>query len=299
MAGKKLPKFKSEDWLTKAKDLPLTFYKRMEVWLSDRPECAVVDFINTEIEIWEQDLKEPFTVGSYWDRYEKIIKDYILFIKNKRPFIENVKIINVSKLDYTPRKLREIVIELTELKGYERPSTFLNEHLDIVKSLDDFEFLCDFYLNIHSICKENIDLFWSEGHKKDISNWLKSAPINTNVFDETWIKTTEKKEAISKGLTMKQIALIYYYKGQAITRDNSNFIAIQHGHNSGEALFQKYSYYTSSANRKGKTNPFTPKKMENKIALLESVINHLPEQQSSLARDELNILVTLYKNEFQ
>ena len=55
-----------------------------------------------------------------------------------------------------------------------------------VKEFRDFEFECDFFLNVHYICQENTDLFWSDAQKKDISNWLRKAKIITNVFNSTW-----------------------------------------------------------------------------------------------------------------
>ena len=106
-----------------------------------------------------------------------------------------------SKLDFTKDKLKIIILQLANLNGYEQPSTYLNELLDEIKQFDSFEFECDFFLNIHYLCVENIDKFWSECHRKDISKWLKKAPIITDVFETTWktvmpepISTTETKQ---------------------------------------------------------------------------------------------------------
>jgi len=73
-------------------------------------------------------------------------------------------------------------------------------------------------------------------------------------------------------LTINQIALKYVYSELQITRDNGNEIVKQYGHNSGEKLFQKFTYYSSTANRKGKPTPCSLIKLDNKIKLLESVI---------------------------
>ncbi|HEY5371013.1 MAG TPA: hypothetical protein VIJ75_18665 [Hanamia sp.] len=110
-----------------------------------------------------------------------------------------------SKLEFTKDKLRATVLELANLNGYENPSTYLDELLQDVEQFNDFEFKCNFFLNIHCLCKENIEKFWSEGHRKDISTWFKKAhfnpqktirvetldngkpnPINVDLFSTTW-----------------------------------------------------------------------------------------------------------------
>jgi len=102
-----------------------------------------------------------------------------------------------NKLDFTKDKLRRIILELAALNGYEKPSTYLDELLDEVKRFNDFDFESNFFLNVHHLCKENNDKFWSQSHKQDISNWLKRSRIATDVFDTTWENSTPSPE-ISK-----------------------------------------------------------------------------------------------------
>jgi hypothetical protein len=97
-------------------------------------------------------------------------------------------------------------------------------------------------------------------------------------------------------LSISQVALIFCYEGKIITRENGNQIAKEYGHNSGEKLFQKFTFYSSAQNRKGKPSPATPKKFQNKITLLESVIEKLSKEAKSRATDELNTLKTLFSN---
>ena len=73
-------------------------------------------------------------------------------------------------------------------------------------------------------------------------------------------------------LSINQIALKYAYEGLQITRENGNKIAKDYGYNSGEKLFQRFTYFSSSANRKGKPKLCTPKTLDNKIKLIESII---------------------------
>ena len=100
-------------------------------------------------------------------------------------------------------------------------------------------------------------------------------------------------------LTINQIALKYVYELLQITRENSKEIARKYGHNSGEKLFQRFTYYSSTANRKGKPIPCTPKKLDNKIKLIESVIELLPTDKQERAKDEVSILKEIYEAEYQ
>lgn len=100
-------------------------------------------------------------------------------------------------------------------------------------------------------------------------------------------------------LKINQIALKYAYEGLQITRENGNEIAKKYGHNSGEKLFQRFTYYSSSTNRKGKPTPCTPKKLDNKIKLIESIIELLPTDKQGRAKDEVSILKKIYDAEYQ
>ena len=100
-------------------------------------------------------------------------------------------------------------------------------------------------------------------------------------------------------LKIDQIALKYVYEGLQITRENGNEIAKQYGHTSGEKLFQRFTYYLSTANRKAKPDLCTPKKLKNKIKLIESVIELLPIDKQARAIDEVAILNKIYEAEYQ
>jgi hypothetical protein len=100
-------------------------------------------------------------------------------------------------------------------------------------------------------------------------------------------------------LKIDQIALKYVYEGLQITRVNGNDIAKEHGHNSGEKLFQRFTYFSSSANRKGKPNLCTPRTLDNKIKLIESIIELLPTDKQERAKDEASILKKIYEAEYQ
>lgn len=121
------------------------------------------------------------------------------------------------------------------------------------------------------------------------------------MFNELLLPPQQTETKTDK-LKVNQIALIHVYEGVQITRENAGEIAAKHGYtakNSGEGLFQDYTNYCSTANRKGKPTPCTPKKLKNKIELFESVVSHLSDNNKQRAIDEINILKTIFENEYQ
>lgn len=109
----------------------------------------------------------------------------------------------------------------------------------------------------------------------------------------------QKNDKQKPNLTIRQIALKYVYSEIQITRENGNKIAKEYGHNSGEKLFQHYSFYLSAANRKGKPQPCTPKRLKNKIELLQSVVEELPIDKQNRVKDEISILKRIQDAEYQ
>lgn len=106
----------------------------------------------------------------------------------------------------------------------------------------------------------------------------------------------QKKEKLS----LPQIALIHIYTGRQITRDNGKEIANQYGwtaKNSGEKLYQKFNKYFKPTDRKG--NEGTKLKNENKIKLIESVIELLPADKQNRAKDEVSILKNILETEYK
>ena len=129
-----------------------------------------------------------------------------------------------SKLDFTKDKLRVIVLELATLDGYQKPSTYLDEILNEIKQFNSFEFECDFFLNIHYLCKENADKFWSDAHRKDITQWLSKARIQTDVFKTTWDSfAKDKRYSLAKFYKNLQQAEKEIMKSQI--ENNGCFIA--------------------------------------------------------------------------
>lgn len=110
-------------------------------------------------------------------------------------------------------------------------------------------------------------------------------------------KTSQGKKI--KKLTQAQIALKSFYEGLLITRENAHEIARKNGHQSGQRLYQLFSFYSSLTNRKAKPDNLTKKTFQNKIELFESVIELLENPHKQRAIDELKILKTIFENEFE
>jgi hypothetical protein len=125
--------------------------------------------------------------------------------------------------------------------------------------------------------------------------------FNTSIKEQPQNETLPPQPIVKQKpeLTINQIALKYVYELSQITRENSKEIARKYGHNSGEKLFQRFTYYSSTANRKGKPIPCTPKKLDNKIKLIESIIELLPTDKQERAKDEVSILKEIYEAEYQ
>lgn len=109
---------------------------------------------------------------------------------------------------------------------------------------------------------------------------------------EYWEQQLKQNNFINKRnnseLSISQIALKFVYLGKQITRENCKTIAQEYGYKSGEKLYQRFTYFSSPANRRGAES--TPKKHQNKIDLIESVIKFLPEDKKQQAIEDVSKL---------
>ena len=182
------------------------------------------------------------------------------------------------------------------------------------------EFLMIFFVTLDTILKELFDYFNETDQNEFEAFEMKGIQVRSlsEAIDRVEPGQTKftlsnspsplpKEEAIplqpvtkqKPEFTIKQIALIHVYSGEQITRKNCDHIIKKYGHNSGESLFQKFTFFTSGANRKGRPTPCTPKKLQNKIALLESVLKHVPTEKQHRINDEVSVLKKIYEAEFQ
>lgn len=150
----------------------------------------------------------------------------------------------------------------------------------------------------------NIIETWSEEYRYKIHNGKKNRTFDN--FLEECKCLSEKSRSLkilqpeleNKKLNISQIALKYVYDGIQITRQNGNKIIESFGYKSGEKLFQKYTFFLSKANRKGKPKDCTAKKLQNKIELIESVIPLILPNNIEDAKEDILALKKILENEY-
>ncbi len=130
--------------------------------------------------------------------------------------------------------------------------------------------------------------------KKKLQKLIKDIEKNNNKSTSTRLQ----KEKGSKTPTIKEIALYYVYKGELITKENCKEKVKKYGHNSGDALYNHYTFFSNTNNRKSKPHPYTKKKLENKITLLENVCKMLDTHLKKKVLDEIKILNHHLDNDF-
>lgn len=107
--------------------------------------------------------------------------------------------------------------------------------------------------------------------------------------DESKQTVIETEQKIKHKFTLRQIALICFYNGTPIARNNSNDIAKKFGYISGEKLYQYYIFYSSRLNRINED--ISKIKTNNKLLLIESIIPELnSEKAKKQAQDEYDTL---------
>lgn len=231
-------------------------------------------------------MNREIVIAKYINAVEKIL---VAFHLNIEPENEDIAIVTLKTKEFT-NSLRELYLSNDENKDDKYKVIFdvINKaSFRIVKENFEINPLGTYWaVIIYNLELANSHI--SELHFKETDYYypfpkLEYTPHQTE---------TEK-------LKIEQIALKYAYEGIQITRENGNEIAKKYGHNSGEKLFQRFTYFLSSANRKAKPTPCTPRKLKNKIELFESVLNHLSENNKERAIDEIKILKTIYDNEYQ
>ena len=201
---------------------------------------------------------------------------------------ENNEYLNIDFKDNSDNKIKinrvftEVYEKFNELKFYlpEIPKSYL-------QGFPTDGFLC---VKLH---------FYEHGFEVGtfIKCWdiiLNNSYLFKEIFDNHYNQELANIEDnnIKKNENMKVIALVYYYNGQYITRDNAQSIANNYGYNaktSGEGLYHDFTYYADNTNRKASGE--TKIKCNNRIKYQNRVIELLSnEEAKSKAITELNLL---------
>ncbi len=178
-----------------------------------------------------------------------------------------------------------------------------NSHYRFSKRFTEYSGVIN-YSDIKDIAKEVVRIsgirsLWSAG--KNLSKTANfEHQTKESIIIETLFETLKnvKQKALDKNLTISQIALKLVYEEKKINKKEAKNLAQDYGYTSGDKLYQKFCFYSSRANRKGKPSPYTKRKLLNKINLISSVIDLLPDPYKITAKDELIILETFLSNDF-
>lgn len=245
------------------------------------PELAVI-FTSKELPARNMDTQKETTVNGW-----EYLKTYIEAYKEGEQYFETEFKVSPNTLygANAEQYVRDIHLNFFHVKH-----TGINEGWGYVKKQYPI-------IITHKAVKE---FGYYSGLVNKVEEQVKKYPRLFTTFDKCEHNLPpQQTETKTDKLKVNQIALIHVYEGKQITRENGNDIAKEYGHNSGEKLFQRFTYYSSSANRKGKPNLCTPKKLDNKIKLIESIIELLPTDKQERAKDEVSILKKIYEAEYQ
>lgn len=210
-----------------------------------------------------------------------------------------------------PLNLQPLISEFDQLQNstprleklFERTGEILDAWNTFVQLPKDGESLCYRIDESYKIWLKSAGIDpeqWSEGSDYLIYTWDGTAHIINEVNGYLRRKIGAKKSTASTSakskagtLTQPQIALMYYYKGETISRDNANSIAAEYGYTaktSGEGLYQDFTDYSNRTYRLA-VNEMTNKVLLNKIARFESIEPYIQDEKNkSVLLAEIQIL---------
>ncbi|WP_026449919.1 hypothetical protein [Aequorivita capsosiphonis] len=114
------------------------------------------------------------------------------------------------------------------------------------------------------------------------------------IYLEEYLNINKNQQTKTKPeLTLKQVALLYIYNGDHITRENGNSIAEKFGHTSGEKLYQNYNKYALSTDRNSSDSKT---KDRNLLKDIEKVISYLPKAKQENPKGEAERLRNTIQN---
>lgn len=245
------------------------------------------DILKNIVDPFSQELKEKLLSKDTTQNKTDLIRHYLyVFFEYQKNFKPAIWIL----FSYESKEHPLNKNNYTDEDGNERELTDYNKSL--IKSFFVFDLLikeiikyCKVYqIDFSLICRE---LGFSSKFLERYTEGLNNDIISN---DQTKTETPD--------LSLKKIALMYAYKSEYITKENCDAIAKQFGHNSGHKLYQEFITFVKPENRRGEPKDPTKKKYENKIKLIQSVIDILEDRYKQQAIDELKILSSKFENEY-
>jgi hypothetical protein len=132
--------------------------------------------------------------------------------------------------------------------------------------------------------KELIDKIFEENEKRKLEKLKEENSVKNDEEPNSEIIILK---ADGTKFSLSQIALIYLYKGEPITNYNNNTIVKKYGWISGHKLNQHYSIFLKN---RLITKNLSYRELENRIKLIQSIIEYLPNDKQSKANDEIKKL---------
>lgn len=200
--------------------------------------------------------------------------------------------------------------------------TLIETHKDQVSKMDAKKIMPGTAYKKLQECKLELESAESESEKQEASKVLKKAEaglkkrVLQSIINRSYKEPDQYFFAYLKGyleyknlndkiatpqphkkteLTLKQVALLYIYKGEFMPRDAADNIAKEYGHTSGQRLNQHYSDYHKDTDRKP-----SEKKRKDKSLMkdIEKIITHLPEDKKAKPQKEVELLKNAVENNY-
>jgi len=173
-----------------------------------------------------------------------------------------------------------------------RSYVFMNvkKHLKTLKMNNE---KIEFLINISTDFKQNKNIL---GPLDEI-DFVENCELEIKKLEKLSAFTAPPKQ-IKKSdskLSLRQIALLHCYEDKLITRDAAKSIASEHNYNSGDKLYQFFTFYNDRRHRIGIVEgSATETTLKSKIELLEGIIvllNNNPKAKNRVV-DELQLLMS-------
>jgi hypothetical protein len=201
-----------------------------------------------------------------------------------------------TALDFTRARLEPIIKDIASMAPHESPAYYLNELLNEAKQFGNKILEYDFIITVHTLCREHSNLFTSQTHKLEITDWLqknKSGITFDFSYNQTWSNTVKIE------ITTSQLALKCFYEDLTIKKgEQADKIARSYGFKNGNKLYNTFSRYSKRSERINLSDVATKTHYENRIKLLEKVTSLLADDKKPKALDELKLFKNKYKDDF-
>lgn len=107
----------------------------------------------------------------------------------------------------------------------------------------------------------------------EIKRWLLKKRRSAAMLNDT---TPQIPNPAYPNLKIKEVALLLYYSGVSVTRQNADDLIMNYGHKSGESLYHDYIFFSDYKNRT--SEGVSKQKMKNTAKSIENIIGLLNDE---------------------